>query len=1734
MADQTVTLRITANTQGLVTGVELAKRETRSLGDEGQSAGQKLGSGVASARAEIERTGTVINQVKGFVGGLAAAFVSFQSVKALASMADEWSDLTSLVKVNIGATEDANAVMERLTQVARGTYSSLRDTAQSFAANATTLNALGKSTQEQLEYTTALNNALVISGAKGEQFAQVQDALSKAMATGALRGEELNTVLGRGSAVAEALADELGASVLKLRQLGADGKITGDVIFTALVRRMGELEERAESMPATIGDAFTVLRNALLSTVGYADNAASATNGIAEAIIDLADVISRPEVKEGFAAVAIGAVNAAAEVAKLFGEVKKVADFAGRLAGMKLTGWLDPDDLELGRMRFRELSDELIRLQNGERSWAAVTEKQRQARIAYLKEEIATLQENAKAAIIYQGQVTAAAEDAENAAKKSAEEAERQRQASLDALRALVTGSGDAEKATRGLAAAQAAAQARLDAYAKRQSDNARAAHDFREAMRSLAAELSGPLAQAELEHQKRLDELQELLFLGVIGHADAAAALELYEEQLRRTTEEFDGTAESARELESILSQFDDIGMSGLVRDIRLVEEALERGADAAGKAFSEEQIERMKAAVRALKEIEEERNIELMQQGVSSLQAMAKEGTAAYTALGIAQDILAYKAAVTAIANQGGGDPYTAFARIAAMIGTMASIGLRVGGHATSIGGSAAQRQATQGTGTVLGDASAKSESIARAVEITASATQQLVGINRGMLHALQNMAAGLSGASTLLARGAGNLEFDALTVQHNAFNRIFSPSVMGLLGSAMESITTTILGARNKITDTGILIGGGLLSELLQGITVGAYQENQSRSWWFGSTRTSEQVQDLGDDVAVQFQLVLDSIADAVRAGAEALGLDMQAVNAAIAAFEIEEIRISTMDLSAEEAQAELEAVFSAIFDDLAGHVVPFVAQFQRVGEGLGETLVRVATSVQVTQEAVRQLGISLDEADPERLAQISVGLVDLMGGVEEFIAGMTGFVSAFAPESHKFSVAQDALTRAFAQFGLEIPTSRDAMWELMQSLDATTASGREQIAMLLQLADVSDSYYTMLEDRASRMAAIDASIADGAWQQYLDGLTDSQRAIAETTRYYDDWRDSLIASGATVEQLAAVEEQRAVAMARNYATQAEALARAEASYVDFVTGIWRETVQLSDYQSAMMDADSWRTSAIATAHEHARAAGMAGASEQALALIELRASQLRAQALAQLREETQSLVDQLYGARGNDIGSAFTSGLESASNAAADYWESQRRSAETLQQYLDSMLLGDLSALTPAEQLAEAWSQLNDAVAGGDADAATRLADVYLRLLRGHEASGEDYNAGFWSVRELLQGMLDNIGPIPDAVPAGADGSGYITAAGAEQIAAQNRLDLAVQLAQHLDDLAGAVGQTVWELMDSMGVDLRQLTADLGISLQSITGETVLALVNMADLLGTDLLTLTGQLGVSLTDMGAGIRELAEQTGANLDALTVESVQALGGLANQLGIDLADIATSVGADLGSLADSQSLLNQALQGEIDKLPDDQARALQEYFDNIVAATSEADANEAIDTMAGYINSLDADIREELAPYFDKVFPAKALTDLGYLTQIASHGAAQLAAAQATNGLLARIADNAMAANNAAGIPSYAVGTYNVPATGPAILHAGEMVLPRPMADAMRQGAFGGGGDTQALETRLDAVIARLDRIDKTTAQGAQAVSQTIVTTGATSDRNADASRARHAQAQRRGVTA
>lgn len=305
-----------------------AERAADSFGGRADAAAKRA----AAANDNLARSGQRVDgiyakltrTVMAFGGALLGAF----SVRAITQMVDTWSDLNARVGLAIRDMDGAGPVMDRLATVARRTYSALGLTAESFVANSTALRELGYTTAQQLDYVESLNLALVVSGARAERAASVQNSLSRAMALGVLRGQELNNVIMNGGRVAELLAEEMGVGVNQLRALGTQGRITGEVINRALTRNLERLREEAELMPATIGDGFTLIGNAIMQYIGNMDQATGASETFAAGLIVVADNIDR-------------IITTAATAVTMYGTYYVAAFVAANLATMTLVGALN-------------------------------------------------------------------------------------------------------------------------------------------------------------------------------------------------------------------------------------------------------------------------------------------------------------------------------------------------------------------------------------------------------------------------------------------------------------------------------------------------------------------------------------------------------------------------------------------------------------------------------------------------------------------------------------------------------------------------------------------------------------------------------------------------------------------------------------------------------------------------------------------------------------------------------------------------------------------------------------------------------------------------------------------------------------------------------------------------------------------------------------------------------------------------------------------------------------------------------------------------------------------------------------------------------------------------------------------------------------------------------------------------------------------------------------------------
>lgn len=225
------------------------------------------------------------------LGRLTALAAAFFSLRAAVNSVDGWSDMQSRLGAATGDMEAAPEMMQRMVDIANASYSPLAQTVEVYGRNVAVLRDLGKTADEAANFTEALNHALVITATKGQDAEVVQNALSRAISTGGMRAMEYETIMSRSPRVLQAIADEAGTTLTGLRALAAEGRITGDVIASALTNSLVDLRAEAALMPATIGDAFVRIGTNLSALIGRLDQTFSASENFAASLIGVADRI---------------------------------------------------------------------------------------------------------------------------------------------------------------------------------------------------------------------------------------------------------------------------------------------------------------------------------------------------------------------------------------------------------------------------------------------------------------------------------------------------------------------------------------------------------------------------------------------------------------------------------------------------------------------------------------------------------------------------------------------------------------------------------------------------------------------------------------------------------------------------------------------------------------------------------------------------------------------------------------------------------------------------------------------------------------------------------------------------------------------------------------------------------------------------------------------------------------------------------------------------------------------------------------------------------------------------------------------------------------------------------------------------------------------------------------------------------------------------------------------------
>jgi len=249
----------------------------------------KASAGARKVRGEIVKTDNAADKLRSTIRNTFAGIGIGLIVRELGQAADAYTNLQNRVRTVTEGQEELDSVTRQLFQIANDTRSAFDATAEVYARTALAAKDLGISQEQTLRFTKSLNQAVTLGGSAAEEARAGMIQLSQGLASGALRGDELRSVLEQLPVVADVIAKSLGVTRGELRELGSQGKITSTIILDAFEGAREELDERFGKSVPTIGQAFTVLTNNLTEFVGAADQSAGVSAALSGFIILIAD-----------------------------------------------------------------------------------------------------------------------------------------------------------------------------------------------------------------------------------------------------------------------------------------------------------------------------------------------------------------------------------------------------------------------------------------------------------------------------------------------------------------------------------------------------------------------------------------------------------------------------------------------------------------------------------------------------------------------------------------------------------------------------------------------------------------------------------------------------------------------------------------------------------------------------------------------------------------------------------------------------------------------------------------------------------------------------------------------------------------------------------------------------------------------------------------------------------------------------------------------------------------------------------------------------------------------------------------------------------------------------------------------------------------------------------------------------------------------------------------------------
>jgi hypothetical protein len=272
------------------------------------------------------------------------------------------------------------------------------------------------------------------------------------------------------------------------------------------------------------------------------------------------------------------------------------------------------------------------------------------------------------------------------------------------------------------------------------------------------------------------------------------------------------------------------------------------------------------------------------------------------------------------------------------------------------------------------------------------------------------------------------------------------------LGGIGKAIGSL----FGTKTSVVGAGLYGSDQTLQQILgSGYDASYYSDIKKKKKTFGittSTKYSTQYSDADSGLENQFTLILRQFNDAIAAAAGPLGQSTEAIQQRLNSFVVKIGKIDLNGLTGEEIAEKLNAVFGAAADDMAKAAFPGIERFQQVGEGLFETLARVASTAEQVTSSLDMLGLATYGLSTD----LKMALADQFDSLSDMTGAVQTYFETYYSKAEQAAAKTAQFAKVFDSLDLAMPSSLAGFRALVEAQDLTTSAGQATYATLMQLA------------------------------------------------------------------------------------------------------------------------------------------------------------------------------------------------------------------------------------------------------------------------------------------------------------------------------------------------------------------------------------------------------------------------------------------------------------------------------------------------------------------------------------------------------------------------------------------------------------------------------------------------------------------------------------------------------